>query len=273
MTIVLFILMNLLASAEEERTALPLWELGLLGGAIQTPDYSGSNETRVRGIAFPNFRYRGKIFRSDENEGTRARLLRDPVYKIDFSFSGNFPVDSEDNEARKGMSNIDAVFEIGPRLKVLLTQSDENFRALELIFPLRAVYTTDLRYYQDRGVNFSPGIQWGVKKVLCPRCEIFFRMSALFSSERYSDLFYQVDPQYVTAGRPLFDGKGGFNSLDIFTGYAVRLGKVQAFTGVYYSNYSGTANRASPLFRQNSNTLLIFGLGWLFWESEERAFK
>ena len=260
-------------AGEEKYSESPLWELGLIGGIISTPDYPGSNQDRLRFLGFPNFRYRGKIIRSEENEGTRARIIRDPIFKLDFSFSFNFDVDSDENNTRQGMRDIDFVGEFGPRGKIRLLDEKGDGIKLELIFPLRAVFMSNLKYFQDRGFTFSPGIQMGKKDVFCTRCQIFFRTSALFADERYLDLFYQVGPQFVRSNRPYYNAKAGFQGMNIFTGYALRVGKIQAFLGVNYTNYSGATNRASPLIRQNSNLTYILGLGWLFWESKDQGFQ
>ena len=256
-----------------ERSNDPLFEFGILGGLVQTPDYPGSDQSRVRGIAFPNFRYRGKIFRSEENEGTRARVVRDPVYKLDFSFGFNFPVNNGENNARFGMRNIESILEFGPRVKVRLIPESVGWTKLELVFPFRVVYEATLKKTVDRGFTFSPGIQVGKKGVFCERCMFFVRYSALFATERYFDVFYQVDTADVSPNRSFFDADQGFQGTNVFGGYVLRIGKVQSFLGVNYSSYSGATNLASPLMRTRDNTTLILGLGWLFLQSEERGYK
>ena len=260
---------------QPERSDLALWELGLLGGIVETPDYAGSNEQQIRWLVFPNFRYRGKILRSDQNEGTRARLNDNPYFRWDMSFGGSFPADSNSNDARRGMPDLDFTLSLGPRLKVRFLDQIKRWGIVELVIPLRLAYTIDFTYFnmQDRGFVFSPGVQWRRRKIFCADCEIFFRLASGWATERFHDLFYQVDPAFATPDRPFYDAQAGLNSIQYFTGYALRINKVQAFLGINYSDYSLSKNRDSPLFRQDWNTTIIFGLGWLFWESDERGYN
>lgn len=256
-----------------ERSEFPLLELGILGGAVSSPDYPSASRSRLRGLGFPNFRYRGKLFRSEENEGTRARLIGHPIYKLDFSFGLNFPVDSNSSDVRRGMPDLDFIGELGPRFKVRLRPESRDWQKIELVFPFRAAIMSNFKYFQDRGFTFTPGIQWGHKDIFCPRCQLFARVSAMFADERYQEIFYEVAPQYVTANRPYYDAKSGFMGWQLFTGYVLRIQKFQAFLGMNYNRYDGATNHPSPLFQQNYNYTYILGLGWLFWQSQEKGYK
>ena len=72
------------------------------------------------------------------------------------SVSGSIPVNSGDNDARRGMPDLDPTLEIGPNLTVMLLRSDTMH--LNLRFPLRAVIATDLSYARDEGWVFLPQI-------------------------------------------------------------------------------------------------------------------
>src|SRR5690606_12063214 len=85
----------------------PLLELGIAGGTGYVPDYPASDQSRSRQLIFPVFYYHGKIFRSDRDDGARARLHEDPVFAVDVSGSGTFPTKSSENRAREGMDDLD----------------------------------------------------------------------------------------------------------------------------------------------------------------------
>src|SRR6185436_15659446 len=72
----------------------PLYELGVAGGLGELPDYPGSNQKRIRYLALPYFIYRGKVFRSDQKEGMRARFIQNEDIDLDMSAAGSFPATS-----------------------------------------------------------------------------------------------------------------------------------------------------------------------------------
>src|SRR5690606_1948748 len=49
----------------------PLWELGFGAGALHAPDYPGSSEKHLRGLALPYVVYRGDIFRLGDGQTAR----------------------------------------------------------------------------------------------------------------------------------------------------------------------------------------------------------
>ena len=92
-----------------------MWELGLGGGVIRIPDYRGSSEAGTYPYPFIMPIYRGHHVQADE-EGIKGILRESNRLRLDFSVYGNVPVTS-DNEARKGMDDLDPILEIGPMLR------------------------------------------------------------------------------------------------------------------------------------------------------------
>jgi len=250
-----------------------LWELGLLGGIIKVPHYSGSNQYQTRTLVFPNFRYRGKLFRHDENEGTRARITQSEFYKLGLSFGLKFNSSSSNNEARVNMPDLNYTLEIGPRIKILLNKETKSQPLIEFLLPLRSVIETDFSFFKNRGYTFNPGIQLNKSQFLYSKGHLYMRFNALFASKDYHHYYYGVDTQYNTTNRPTYQAKSGYNGYRIFTGYSVTIGKVQSFLGASYYNYKGSDNITSPLFKTKENFTIIFGLGWLFWESKNKGYK
>ena len=112
-TVLLILLFSLpnIAACEEE----PLWELGAGLTLLQMPDYSGSDKNRLYLLPYPYFIYRGDILNIDR-ERISGRVFKTDNILFDFSFFGQAPVDSSDNEARRGMPDLDPTFEVGPSL-------------------------------------------------------------------------------------------------------------------------------------------------------------
>src|SRR5258708_11692335 len=80
-----------------------LFEAGIFFGGGYFPDYPGSNENHARYLPLPYMIYRGSIVRADERDGVRARVILAKRIHMELSVAGSFPVNSEDNVARKGM--------------------------------------------------------------------------------------------------------------------------------------------------------------------------
>ena len=68
--------------------------------------------------------------RAERGEGNRTEL--------DVSISGTPPVDSSENDARRGMPDLDAILEIGPSFNILLARAEDRKTRLELRLPVRA---------------------------------------------------------------------------------------------------------------------------------------
>jgi hypothetical protein len=158
-------------------------------------------------------------------------------------------------------------------LKIRLAEANGRWGKWELNFPLRFVFSSDFSYIDYQGLTFSPGIQGSYNQIFCNLCGLFFRVSFRFGSELYNDYFYQVDKIYATPTRAEFDADSGYLGSQLFLGYSLSIGKIQAFTGASFYNLSGSQIAKSPLVKQHTNTTLIFGIGWLFWQSEEKEYK
>ena len=94
----------------------PLWELGLGGGAVVQPHYPSSSEYHTRGLGLPYVVYRGDILRIGDGGGTRAVAAENANYELSLSLNAAFDADSDNNELRTGMPDLDFIFEVGPQL-------------------------------------------------------------------------------------------------------------------------------------------------------------
>ena len=112
-----FLLAGTPALAEK---AKPLLELGFATGGGYLPDYPAANESHSQHNALPYITYRGKFLRSDEKGLLRGRVVSTRNVELDVSLSGAFSVDSGDNDARRGLPDLDYLGEIGPRLQMTI---------------------------------------------------------------------------------------------------------------------------------------------------------
>ncbi len=137
----------------------PLWEVGAGGGFLMMPDYRGSDKTRPYLLPFPYAVYRGGIFRI-EDKRLNARIFKTDRVTLDASGYGAVPVKSDDNDARRGMQDLDSTFEVGPALRVKLLEARENWCRLSVALPVRAVFSTDFRSVRYEGWVFSPRLNF-----------------------------------------------------------------------------------------------------------------
>ena len=88
-----------------------------------------------------------------------AEYSRSERLEFDMSLDGSFDSDSNKNMARKGMPDLDYLFEAGPRPQMTLTN---HFRGgkVDLELPLRAVISTDFSSASYEGVVFHPQLAW-----------------------------------------------------------------------------------------------------------------
>lgn len=267
MKLLFFILSFLFA---ESVWALPLYEFGVAGGVGYLPDYPGSNEGQVRRLVLPNVRYRGKVFRADENGGVRAKVFEYKALDFDFSFGGAFPVNSGDNSARRDMQPLDWLVEFGPRVMTTLW-FETNVGRVRLALPFRAVFSTDVTSFTYEGTVAVPGVI--AEKFLwpCKSCRTIVTLGSSFASQGVGEYFYQVSEKDVTESRKAYDARGGYMGTDLTFGIAYFHKRVQLIFGARASSYQGSVNERSPLFKSNENLAGFLAVGWMFYQSKEMA--
>ncbi|HET9403894.1 MAG TPA: MipA/OmpV family protein, partial [Burkholderiales bacterium] len=89
------------AAACARAEQLPLWEAGMGAAALSFPDYRGSDERQFWLLPFPYLVYRGEFLQADERR-MRGVFFKTERAELDLSFNGSVPVDSDDNDARRG---------------------------------------------------------------------------------------------------------------------------------------------------------------------------
>ena len=271
MTKVIFclILLSSFCVSAEEKNLEPLYELGVAGGLSELPDYPGSDQKRSRFIALPYFIYRGKVFRSDQKEGMRARFIRKEDIDLDMSAAGSFPASSSDNEARRGMPDLDWLIELGPRLEVMLSRLDGRGR-LRFLLPARAVFSTNFNNLIHRGWTLTPGLALDFSDFPKEKWRTYFKIQSSFIDEKLARYFYEVEPLYATPTRPATAANGGYLGTDFLIGVVVPVSKqFRAYGGHWVSTMQGSTNQGSPLMKTVSYSTWLVGFTYLFYESDE----
>ncbi len=246
-------------SAAPALPALPLWEAGVFGGTAVTPAYPGASERSTRTLALPFLIYRGDVLRADRS-GVGARLLNTDRLDGDIGFALSLPARSSDVPARRGMPDLGTLVEFGPRLKIKLAEPTPQGR-LSLELPLRAVIEArgGLR---RQGATFEPRLIYRLNDA-GQAWHVDASLGAVLGNASINDYFYGVAPAFATDQRPAYAAKSGLMLTRLGLGGAYLLHPDwRAFAFLRYDNYTGAANRASPLLRQNSGTSAGIGLLW-----------
>lgn len=246
----------------------PTFEAGIGIANANLPAYSGAKERRKLTLPFPSFVYRGDTLRADEDGGLRGRLFKSDRVEINTSFSFSFPVDSENIEAREGMDDLDALFEVGPGVIIKLIPKKENSRfTLSLNLATRAAFTTDLNLTRAQGVSLNPLLfAW---TQLSDKTTMFNGLSVNFASQKLHAHFYDVAPQFATATRSQYTSEAGFFSTNLSTFFIFNTdSRWSFFTGAFYENHKGAANTDSPLHLRDENFSTIVGMTYWFYRSK-----
>lgn len=257
-----------MAPAWAAEPALPLWEAGIFGGTAVTPAYPGASERSTRSLALPFLIYRGKVLRADRS-GVGARLLNTDRLDFDIGFALSLPARSSDVPARRGMPDLGTLVEFGPRLKIKLAEPTPHGR-LSLELPLRAVIEArgGLR---RQGATFEPRLAYRLQDE-GGAWHLDASLGAVLGNAAINDYFYGVAPTLATPQRPSYAAKSGLMLTRLGLGGSYLLQRDwRAFAFLRYDNYTGAANHASPLLRQNSGTSAGIGLLWTWRRASQPA--
>ncbi|MBY0452758.1 MAG: MipA/OmpV family protein, partial [Bdellovibrionaceae bacterium] len=189
---------------------------------------------------------------------------------IDLSFGGSFPTEGQ-NQARKGMPNLDWTFEVGPRL-LYYFYKDPQWGQVRAGLPLRASFSTDFSNTRYLGFTIAPDFQMdrydfaGIKNL-----SLYTSATLNYLSEGLADYFFQITPSEQTAERMAYDAKAGLMSWETSIGFRYDYGSQFYLAGYRYSDLSISANRDSYLHRTNSNWSYVVSVGFTMFESEDRV--
>ncbi len=256
------------AAAEREK---PLFELGLAGGGGYLPDYPAAGQNHAHAIALPFFAYRGEVVRSDEKGLLRGRLVRTDRVELDVSLNGSFAVDSDDNDVRRGMPDLDHLGEVGPRLQITLARAAHAAK-IDLELPVRAVFSTDFSQLDFRGFTFAPQLAYQHDRFFDPTTAFKFGIGPIFATVELMEYFYEVPRPFATAGRRAYAASAGYLGTRIEASTVGEIWpRVTGFLGGRIDFHRGAANDDSPLFRERTTYTIGAGLILSLVQSAQRV--
>ena len=251
----------------------PLWEVGAGGFAGWIPDYPAAGQTTFRALAVPYIVYRGDILRvgGEESRGAvSGRFFNTEKFEFDISLSAAFPVDSGNNNARRGMDDLDFLFGIGPQFIFKLI--NEPGKKLNLNMQARSVYSTDFSSVDHRGYVFNPKLSYSREHITDLNLKVSARVGPVFATEKLMDYFYTVDPEFVTPTRPAYDADAGYLGSNLSLSVSRRFNnRFRMIIGTRLGIHHGATNDDSPLFKDNLNVGGFTAFVWSFAQSKESA--
>jgi outer membrane scaffolding protein for murein synthesis (MipA/OmpV family) len=237
-------------------------ELGIATGALYYPNYIGSKSSHVLVTPLPYIRYRGEWFRIDE-DGINGELLGIKGLRIDLSISGSLPAQSETNDAREGMPDLDLTGEIGFQLVYKLYENSPQ--CLEFEFPLRAVLSSDFTNLKYRGIVSNPQLKYSLTY---SELKWTFRLGAVFGDENYNNYYYGVEEKYVTPTRDEYSSSAGFAGYRGRVGMTYEKGNWWGGAFVSYFNIKDAVFNESPLVETNHSLYTGISLAYIFYTSD-----
>ncbi|MBC8018281.1 MAG: MipA/OmpV family protein [Verrucomicrobia bacterium] len=248
----------------------PLWELGVAAGGIYSPDYPAADKNSLHGLALPLVIYRGDIFRLGKESIVKGVFIDNDYTELNVSLAASFNANSSDNNARRGMPDLDYLGEIGPQLKIKLGELYGGKTELQL--PVRAVFSTDFRRVDHRGYRFTPKFIYDRQNIFNSSIDLNSSIGSIFATKKLHEYFYRVEPRFATATRPAYEADGGYLGSEITLGLSYGItDRVKAFVGGHVGYYGGAANEDSPLFRQKVNSSIYVAFTWSIFQSDTRV--
>ena len=237
-------------------------------GATTLPHYRGSDQSRTWVLPVPYLVYRGESLKVDDDR--RLRGLFGEGVELEFSLNGSPP--AKDNDARRGMPDLDATLEIGPSLNIALFRSENGMEKLELRLPVRTVIATDLSHFRHIGWIFQPNLSLDFKNVLGNRgWKLGLQGSLIYTDRRYNQYFYAVDPIFATAVRPAFNPSGGFGGTNLLAAVSKRFPGFWVGGFAKWDSVTGAVFADSPLVKTRSNLSGGFAIAWILGASSAKV--
>ncbi len=260
-----------LTTSDSRAEQRPLWEIGAGGAALSFPDYRGSNQRQTWVLPYPYIVYRGEILQADERR-MRGLFFKTDRLELDVSFNGSVPVDSNKNDARRGMPDLDATLEIGPALNVLLMQSVDRKTRVELRLPVRTVLASDFSYVRQVGWVFQPHVNVDVADPLgYGGWNLGLLAGPLVTDRRYNRYFYAVEAPFVTASRPAYGAGGGYAGTQLIAALSKRYRQFWVGGFVKWDTLNGAAFADSPLVKDKQGVAAGIAVAWVIGESKTRV--
>ena len=240
------------------------WQFGVgVATAFQIPEYIGSDEARNYFVPVPYITYNGPKLKVSQS-GITGKLFNSERWFLSLSLSGAIPVDSDKNNARKGMSDLDAVFEYGPSLKYFFSGDDSSNNAFSFAFNFLEARTLSFDTCEISSRSAFVGRKKMEQQYWQVNLSVFGQVRWEFVSNRYADYFYVVESQYQTEQRAVDKAKGGYAGFRLSQGLRWQKGNQVLSLFLAYADITKASYAKSPLVKTDSHFYGGSAYFWLF---------
>lgn len=211
--------------------------------------YRGSDQFKGYVIPSPYLSYKGDTIEAEQSY-VRGKLYGNDWFALKISMIVGLSVESEDNDARRGMPDLGYMFEAGPMLMVYLWRSSDRRHLLTFEWPGRQVFATDFRDVDRVGLFTVPYLNL----VSAPGHYSFgwtteFSAAVMYADRDFHSYFYTVDRQYALPERPEYHARGGYSGIQLALILNRRIGSIQLIPFIRYDYLKWTVFEDSPLVR------------------------
>lgn len=238
------------------------WELGAGISFVQSPHYAGSSQSKNYVVPFPHIVIETEYLSVDRNV-MHGHVLSTDVFRFDISFSGAFKVDSDEDELRQGMPDLDYIIEAGPSLKWLLSGNFDGKRYVTFEVPVRGAIATDFDEAKSIGWHAIPTLHWHNEWHSNSVWKLDNRLRVFYESQEYNDYIYSVDFPYATAERPYYQAEKGYGGWEYMLGIRHEKGNRAMGFVLNYTNISQAVFNDSPLVAEDHNFTIGFYASWV----------
>lgn len=263
----LALLAALPAQAVDKVVENPVWELGIGISALSFSDYVGADERNTLLLPFPYVTYHSALLDIDR-DSIRSQIFDSDKLRLELSLSGSLPADSDDNDARTGMPDLDPILEVGPSLQYEVYRHDSNNGRVLLELPVRKALASDFRQIEDVGWISNPNIKYSRREYNTEGTwSLEATLGPLFGDENYHEYFYGVAARHANAERPAYEADAGYGGWRFSVGFSRRIDDIWYGGFVRYIDLSGATFADSPLVEQEHSLIGGLGIAWIFAKS------
>ena len=250
---------------------LPLWEAGAGAAVVGLPDYRGADQGRTWLLPVPYLVYRGEFLKADERR-VRGLFFKSERAELDVSVNAQPPVDSGENDARRGMPDLDPLLELGPSLNLALYRSPDRRTEVELRLPVRAAFATDFSHVDFAGWVFQPNLNMDFRDTFGRAgWKSGILVGPMFSDRRYNQYYYAVDPAFSTSGRPAYNPAGGYAGTQLIATLSKRFPRFWVGGFARWDTLNGAVFADSPLVRTRHYLAVGVAAAWIIGESQTKV--
>jgi len=243
-----------------------VFELGVGIGHSSMPEYIGSEESKSYTVPFPYIYYRNKDLKIDRDSFTSMEFYNGRL-RFGLDYGVNLPLDSEENDARRGMHDLDFVFMVGPKVELCLAIHCNKDYPLRAYASYLKPIITQSESWNDLDWVSRIGIKYDEKFIESEKYgTVYFTSSARvqYQGARYSGYYYGVTGEESLFDRPVYKSKSGFGGYQLSSGVRWRVGNWWIGAFAQYLNIGSAEVADSPLVTDPSNIRAGFAFAWIF---------